>query len=580
MHRIELGWNLVPTRAKEARGLFAGVALSLLAPALGCVDIDFVDAVVKASPGSWVKNSKRFNQPLSWEACPKGFTASCAKLAVPLDWLDLESESLELMIARRPAKDPANSKGAIWVLDGGPGSNGFGFATGLDTAWSSFLDSYDVYTLVHRGTHHSGRLTCDAESDDSPGGAAILPTEAAECVKSLNQAWDNKLHSFRISHAARDLSHAINRTRQSQEPVYLYGFSYGTLLASRLAQLAPWQVNGIILDGILPNNGISYFHYDQQFDGVGEGMARICAQDTFCEEKWGEDPWASMKALKGKLAEGHCQELEMSPSQLSQLTARLLTGSPTREAVFAILYRIQRCSEADRGVVKHFFATLAEQQKEGAKAWDPRTFSMPLLYNILFAEVVGGGKLDIPSVEQTEQACEDAVFCPGYSAPARRLYDAWPHYQKDRFYGKDVHFKVPVLAMNGVLDPATPINHARRFAQGLRGPGQHFVELPFSPHMLWLNSQVQSKGELSCAGQMVQGFLVDPEASVDESCVKDLVRLDFRGTKAFNEQMFGVANAWESEESVALDQSLAQTMDWDGIIESLRSTALPSAFGK
>lgn len=562
------------------QGCLVAAALALLGPATGCADLDFVEAVVKASPDSWVKNNKRFNQPLSWEACPDGFAKECAKLPVPLDWLDLESESLELLIARRPAKDPANSKGAIWVLDGGPGSNGTGFATGMDAAWSSFLGDYDVYTLVHRGTFHSGRLTCQAEAEDSEGGAEILPQEVERCVDALNHEWDNKLHSFRISHAARDLSHAIFRTRKHRAPVFLYGFSYGTLLASRLAQLAPLQVNGMILDGILPNNGISYFHYDQQFDGVGEEMAGLCAQDDFCQEKWGDDPWASLQDLKSKLADGHCHELEMSPSQLSQLTARLLTGSPTREAVFAVLYRINRCDEADRSAVKHFFATLAEQQKEGAKAWDPRTFSMPLLYNILFAEVVGGGKLEIPSVAQTEQACEDAVFCPGYSAAARRLYDAWPHYQGDRFYGKDVRFQVPVLAMNGVLDPQTPIHHAREMAKQLRGPGQTFVEMPYSPHMLWLNSAVKTKGELSCAGQLVKAFLVDPTGSLDESCVQDLVGLDFRGDKAFNEQMFGVTDAWENEGSIEIEHRVAQTMDWDGIIESLQSMLPSGAFGR
>lgn len=555
-------------------GHLLGATLAVAVSSTGCADLDFVDAVVKATPDIWVKNSTRFNAPLSWAPCPDGFAKECAKLQVPVEWLDLKSESLEVMIARRPAKDPANSKGAIWVLDGGPGSNGTGFASGMDAAWTSFLEDYNVYTLVHRGTYHSGLLNCPvAESEKSSGGPAILPEEATDCVDELNERWDDNLSSFRISHAARDLSHAIRRTRGVQEPVYVYGFSYGTLLATRLAQIAPNQVNGMILDGVLPNNGISYFHYDRQFDDVAKGMAELCAKDEFCEDKWGSDPWAAMQSLKEKLQDGHCHELDMSPSQLSQLTARLLTGSPTREAVFAILYRIDRCDEADRGVVKHFFSTLAKQQEEGAKSWDPRGFSMPLLYNILFAEVVGGGKLDIPTVEQTEQACEDALFCPGYSANARRIYDRWPHYAQDRFYGKDVKFRMPVLAMNGVLDPQTPISHARDMAKHLRGPGQSLVEFPTSPHMLWLNSAVKTEGELSCAGQMVSGFLADPLAPVDQACLKDVVGLNFKGDKAFNEQFFGIADAWDNEESLALAQRYEQSIDWDVLIRRLGASS-------
>lgn len=563
LHRLK-----VSSRSFQTRYLLCAALGGL--GSTGCADVDFIDAVVKATPDIWVKNSQRFNTPLSWESCPEGFATECAKLPVPIEWLDLSSESLEIMIARRPAKDPERAKGSVWVLDGGPGSNGSGLASGIDAAWSAFLGDYNVYTLVHRGTFHSGRLTCPvAESETSPGGPAILPEEGLDCVAEINEQWGGRLSSFRISHAARDLSHAIRRTRKTRESVFLYGFSYGTLLASRLAQIAPYQVNGVILDGILPNNGISYFDYDRQFDDVAKSMAQLCAADDFCADKWGSDPWTSMQNLKEKLENGHCHELEMSPAQLSQLTARLLTGSPTREAVFAILYRVDRCEEADRSVVKHFFATLAKQQEEGAKAWDPRAFSMPLLNNILFAEVVGGGKLDIPTVEQTGKACEEALFCPGYSQEARRLYDHWPHYTPDRFYGQDVHFRVPVLAMNGVLDPQTPINHARDMAKHLRGPGQSFVELPLSPHMLWLNSAVKTEGELSCAGQMVSQFLVDPFERVDKSCVDDLVGLNFQGSTAFNEQLFGVADAWENQASLALSQRYEQTIDWEQVIDAL-----------
>lgn len=516
------------------------------------------------------ENAKRFPEALAWGACPEGYLGECAKLRVPIDWLDIESESLELLVSRRAAKDPANARGSFWYLDGGPGSNAHDMVKSLDTVWSETLASYNLYTIVHRGTFNSNLLVCPAAgAKDSPGGEAMVPEEAQTCVNELKGQWGDKLLNFRVTHAARDLAHAIRKTRVGEEQVFLYGHSYGSLLAQRFAQVAPAEVQGIILDGVLPPKGISYFNYDKQFDGVARRIAEQCAQDEFCASKWGSNPWEKLVALKERVANGHCQQLEMSPSQLSQFTARLLGGSPMREDVFALLYRVDRCDANDVTVVKHYAKTLADLQKKGMESWDRRRFSIPLFYTILFTEVMGGGLLEIPTLQEVEQACEDAVFCPGYSTGARKSFEHWPRYTPDEYYGKVPEFDVPVLAMNGSYDPATPVETAKLVSEYFDGPAQQFVEIPYAPHQLWVNARVKTQGRLNCTGQMVRSFLSSPGDAVETSCLQDLIAPDFKGLAKRNETFFGTADAWEGTVKKSEWRMSRPTPNWDALILGL-----------
>lgn len=538
----------VSSRSHNATALLCMGAALFLNTSLGCSDPDFVEAVLEASPEIWKKNSDRFSAPIHWTSCPEGFAGECAKLQVPVDWLNLSSDSLEVMIARRKAKDPLRAKGSLWLIDGGPGLNGQGFAQKLDAAWPSILDRYNVYTLVHRGTFHSQRLSCPrAESKDSPGRSAILPNEAASCVADLNAQWGDDLENFRTTHAARDLSHAIRRTRRRGERVFLYAFSYGSLLAQRFAQIAPHQATGIILDGVLPPQGVSYFDFDAQHNHVGQAIAHACAMDSFCSEKWGPNPWERMSRLKEKLKDGHCPSLGMKPSQLSKLTGDMIASRQSREDALAILYRVDRCHEEDVKAVQHYFKTIKELGSKGAGAWDPRRFSTALFYNIIFSESTGGGQLAVPSLKDLSTICENAVFCPTLSEMARRVYDHWPQYKADRFFGTQTNFRVPVLAMSGGLDPKTPIETARSIASKFEGVSQTFIEFPLAPHGLWANSAVKEKGKLNCAGQLVAQFLGAPGQKLNTACAADLVGLNFKGDPKRNAKLFGKKSAWENE---------------------------------
>lgn len=81
----------------------------------------------------------------------------------------------------------------------------------------------------------------------------IITTENANATAS----------AFSVTSAALDLKNLIQRlhlapsmtARDHIQDVYVYGVSYGTYLVERYAQIAPEQVKGIIIDGILAQQG-------------------------------------------------------------------------------------------------------------------------------------------------------------------------------------------------------------------------------------------------------------------------------------------------------------------------------------
>lgn len=114
--------------------------------------------------------------------------------------------------------------------------------------------SVDMYTLDHRGTGRSNYLECQAAqafAAGSPGGTDIDVSEIANCVKDIMFQIDNHTEAFSVTSAAKDIEYLIDALHGKDTEVFVYGGSYGTYWAERLMHLAPKQVRGYILDGVV-----------------------------------------------------------------------------------------------------------------------------------------------------------------------------------------------------------------------------------------------------------------------------------------------------------------------------------------
>src|SRR5262249_5347874 len=136
---------------------------------------------------------------------------------------------------------------------------------------------------------------------------------------------------------------------------------------------------------------------------------------------------------------------------LRQVLAASLEEFDLRAVIPALLYRVNRCGPGDVAAIGNLVGLLSQPAAPSPED----TLSSPVLgLNISLSEVAGPEPPPLAEV----QAIEDgAYFATGLSTELRSLYDAWPRYPLDVYAGAYAPTQLPLLMLNGTLDPTTPI---------------------------------------------------------------------------------------------------------------------------
>jgi len=509
---------------------------------------------------------------IAWGSCPDDFLDQCASVPLPLDDTKPEGDVLPVFVSRRLVQSGA-AKAQVWLLAGGPGGSGNAFKGFVEEVFAKALPDVDFYVLEHRGVGESSRLGCPVEEDPgSAGGIDITADEWPACLQAVKAQWGDKLASFRTTNDAGDLARLIERTREPNKPVFVYGVSYGTFRALRFLQTHPAMVNGVILDSVVAPGVQFISRYDSQYDPVGQKIAALCAADTICGAKLGPDPWAKVTGLMAKLDAGHCSELGMNAQALRSISFLFPQLRPFRAHFYPLIYRMDRCTPDDVTVVAHYVTALLAQFQATAPTVANRD-SAVLQWHVGFSEL---WEAPPPSTSDLESRCADRVFCPGVASAAAPIYPSWPRYEPDQYVNEWPTSKTPILSMNGELDPQTPIENASITAQKLTAPHQAFVSVAFSPHIVAVESPVKTANAAPCGAQMMASFVRDPNVAPDTSCLSDLAPLAFTEDPAVIQQFFGTRDMWENTSipSKALAVQTAAPLDWTSVVAALRKRAL------
>lgn len=487
---------------------------------------------------------------LDWETCPEGFDKYCAHVDVPLDWEEPDGESISVMIARHPAR--SQRRGQLWLLQGGPGGSGADFLHVLE-AFGVIAPDLDIYTLDHRGVGHSTRLGCEAqEAPDSDLGTTVSPAEFPYCLEVVEQTWGDGLRHFNTTQAARDLAFVIEQSRGADEQVFVLGVSYGTYWALRYLQLEPDQATGVVLDSIAPPNFyISAF--DTQFDPVGTTLMQACADDASCSERMGPDPWSRLASVHDLVDSGHCQATGFDRASLRTVMSAMLRYYDLREFIPALAYRIERCSAADQNAIANFY------QLAFASSGGDTLFSDVLHHHVSLSEL---WESPAPSLDSLEAVVEGSLFAPGYGPRVGAQYDIWPRYPHDAYVSKWATTSVPMLMMNGTMDPQTPLASAQTVEGHFGDAHQHFVAVPFAAHTVFAQSPVRSASGYPCGFQMIEGFLQDPTAPLRDACLDDLRAVSFDSDPAVAEVVWGVPSMWDNPGEASAVPTVMTSEGW------------------
>ncbi len=461
--------------------------------------------------------------------------AQCATVQLPLVYGDSSSETMGVHVKRVPAtKQPAAAQ--LWLVAGGPGEAGSTIFPADMKVLAKGFPTFDIYTIDHRGTGGSDALTCPAEEDPkSPAGVDIDSSEIAGCAQYVTTTWGQRLRGYTTTNAAKDIGTLINSTKKLNQKVLLYGKSYGTYLLYRYLHFFPNQADGIVLEANASPD-FDFTHWIPDFDTIAKRFLEVCKSDAFCGEKFGGDPAGVLRALYTKLdKEGHCRALDITGKDLKNLLGKLLYGRPTTDLLPALVYRINRCSDADVKAVSKFVSAVT------AGTSTKSTF-VPLHLHVSVSELWSDSG---PSLDQLRSWYADAAIATS-NAYMRQAYDVWPRYTPDEYKGKWAASSVPILVLQGQLDPATPEFSAVRVKEHYEGAHQTFVSMPYAGHTVTGGSPTAQTWITSdCAGALVGAFWMAPNATLDTSCTTRVLPFQFKGIAGANEQLFGEQDIWE-----------------------------------
>jgi len=525
---------------RNLRGALGGLAAALLA-ACGTGETSGGDRRLGELLEPSLNEATITTTPFEFEPCSfitggNDTRAECATVEVPLDWERPDGSRVSLFVKRlRASAGPATKQ--IWLLQGGPGGAGDGLEP-LGAEIAKAEPDADVMIPDHRGTGRSTYLDCTTQR-------TRMSFDMAGCLGELKMKWGaDGLASFSTTSAARDLGFAIHNTREKNQAVHVYGVSYGTYWAQRYLQLFPRQPSAVTLDSACQSGLCSFLKIPYWYDRVGKKYLSACANDAVCASKLGLDPVAKVRDAIARANARTCPGLrKIDGEALRQVYGWLIASFDLRVLVPSTTYRILRCDADDVLALQRFEAAI--MTSVGPSGFGPAasaTLSSEVVgYNIAFSELE-----EDPPVSRAELAdlLRDAVFATP-NAGIRDLYDAWPRYARNAWVGAYPTSSVPLLLMNGTLDPQTPQEFAETIAPHYTAAHQTFVLLPRAAHGVVRQSPIATTDATQSCGMSVwRSFIANPTGAVDSSCRTEILPLDFGGSTSVADFFFGRPNLW------------------------------------
>jgi pimeloyl-ACP methyl ester carboxylesterase len=236
---------------------------------------------------------------LSWESCADVPDTECAWLEVPVDPARPDGPQLTLRLARVPVLDPAQRRGTLMLIPGGPGA---GIQEMIAGGWGmreahhvdEFRQRYDVVTFDPRGIGQSNPIRCDPDllpevippRDRAPTAAefAALAEANAAFYESCFTATGELMAHLSVNDTAADIER-IRQALGADEGLTAYAGSYGSAYAAAYLERYGEHVRALVLDGVIDHSvdmptfsARNILSTQETFDR----FARWCQEDAAC----------------------------------------------------------------------------------------------------------------------------------------------------------------------------------------------------------------------------------------------------------------------------------------------------------
>ncbi len=239
-------------------------------------------------------------QRLNWSSCAGTF--QCTKVKVPVNYAEPDGPSLNLAVTRLRTTG-SKRIGSLLINPGGPGGSGVGYLHAAATAITEPVRAgYDLVSFDPRGVGDSKPIDCLTDSQlsefldadvtmDDPGDLPTYERLARGYAEGCGKRTGPLLAEMDTDNVARDLD--VLRAVLGDDKLHYLGYSYGTFIGARYAELFPDKVGRMVLDGaVQPDLSLEDLSYAQAqgFERAWDAFVKACLKDKDCQlgDKRGE----------------------------------------------------------------------------------------------------------------------------------------------------------------------------------------------------------------------------------------------------------------------------------------------------
>lgn len=382
-------------------------------------------------------------------ACGK---ATCSTLRVPLDRSRRRGETLELKVAVEGARGAP----AVVFLSGGPGEPGVPFLARVRKWLGPAASKLRIVAFDQRGTGEDA-LRCPELQKQMGASDLSPPTRAA--VEACATKIGDRRRFFTTRDTVEDLE--ALRIALGADKLTLDGVSYGTYVAQRYALAYPKRVRALILDSVVPAEGVSLLS-----DVPIKATRRVLGEMTTA---------ALAKVVRA----------EHNGPQLLDMLTSLSVGKPRNQGYITAIEQASRGDDASLnrwldGVAKVVHRWKAEMLSQGLHA-STLCADLPAPWGDASAPL-GGRK---QALEDAAARLGDDDLYPFDRATATTNGIAlqclfWPPVPVPKPDGPRELPNVPTLLLSGDRDLSTPLEWAQQAAR--RAPGGRLIIVKGAGH--------------------------------------------------------------------------------------------------
>ena len=434
-----------------------------------------------------------------------GIKARCGSLEVPENRAEPRGRRIDLNIVVLPSTSETPEPDPLFFFHGGPG----GAATTLALAFARhpFREERDIILVDQRGTGDSNPISCGpADLEDMlPSLARFDLTEQLECLKDVDA--DPRLYT------TLEFIEDIDAVRSAlgAEKINILGGSYGSRAAFAYLAAYPERSRSAILRGVAPSGFTLPRDFPKDSQAALDALLDDCASDRRCDAAYPRLR-SKIDRIARRLAADPVEDTVRDPSAGKRIRVKI-----DREMFAATLHYALYSSATSARLPKMIDAAYKDDFTPLLDSLVRFIAAVGNLSDGLFLSVACAEDLAFVTDEEFRARAEGTLLGPEFGINLNRTCEQWPHATLPASIKEQTKSDVPILLINGEVDPVTPPHHTEKI-------------MPLLPNALHLVAPGTSHSDLfpGCVQRLATRFLRRGTIEgLSTECVEDISRPRF-----------------------------------------------------